>query len=42
MQPKKYISEKEKDILKAKVADIDDRELRTLVYQMGLTRLEKK
>ena len=33
---------KEKDILKAKVADIDDRELRTLVYQMGLTRLEKK
>ena len=23
-------------------ADIDDRELRTLVYQMGLTRLENK
>lgn len=41
-KPKKYISDREKDILKAKVADIDDRELRTLVYQMGLTRLENK
>lgn len=42
MKPKKYISDREKDILKAKVADIEDPELRDIVYQLGLTRLENK
>ena len=42
LKPKKYISDREKDILKAKVADIEDQNLRTIVYNLGLTRLENK
>ncbi len=41
IKPKKFVTEQQVNELKAKVAPIEDETLREMVYQLGLSRLEK-
>ncbi len=41
VMPKKFVTPQQVDELKAKVAPIEDETLREMVYQLGLSRLEK-